>query len=372
MKLGLLAGSRSAGSRWARIAAAVGIVAVALSVSAAASAQVPAHSAMVMRLDAVVPVPMSTGDSIVLSGAVRTSIDGTLLDAWTQANENPKLSAETRLGGLYDFEAGGLHVVEQNTETHVYKVVPTGSVGPACTAARVASPCLAPRFAQIAHERLVTEAELAQSLTGGVAIDYIAAPVVPPPPVPAMTPAETRGLEALGVASLIALLGTGAFFAARARRSTPLGQVRTAARQARRATRRDATLAGIRRQIDTLVVRAESLDVARRACLAKLAKMDLAGLEQKRAGWGKSQAPEAGEALAWLTAESAEAARLQSDLSSTVVGLERIASALRVLALRAREHRGTRARVATGQDPVDMLGAELDLRDDAIAEAERV
>jgi hypothetical protein len=65
------------------------------------------------------------------------------------------------------------------------------------------------------------------------------------------------------------------------------------------------------------------------------------------------------------------ATRLESDLASSVVGLERIESALRVVTLRTREHRGTRARAGTG-DPVDAVALELELRDEAIGEAERV
>ena len=49
--------------------------------------------------------------------------------------------------------------------------------------------------------------------------------------------------------------------------------------------------------------------------------------------------------------------------------MERIASALRTLALRARADRGLRAVAADG-DPVDALLGELALRDAAAAEAE--
>jgi hypothetical protein len=49
--------------------------------------------------------------------------------------------------------------------------------------------------------------------------------------------------------------------------------------------------------------------------------------------------------------------------------MERIASSLRALVLRARAERGTRAVVA-GHDPVEAMRDELDLRDDATSEAD--
>jgi hypothetical protein len=101
-----------------------------------------------------------------------------------------------------------------------------------------------------------------------------------------------------------------------------------------------------------------------------LKTIDRAGLEAKRAAWATSSSPDAREPLDWLTAELAEASRLGEDLASSVAGLERIAAALRVLALRARSHRGTRARTRVA-DPVDALADELDRRDEAIAEVER-
>ena len=93
-------------------------------------------------------------------------------------------------------------------------------------------------------------------------------------------------------------------------------------------------------------------------------------LDRKRDAYARSSSPEAAETLAWLTAECAEAERLESDLSSSMLGLQRIESALRVVTLRVREHRGTRARVAR-HDPVDGAAAELHLRDEARAEADR-
>ena len=74
--------------------------------------------------------------------------------------------------------------------------------------------------------------------------------------------------------------------------------------------------------------------------------------------------------MTWLAAEHAEAARLEADLAASTVGLERIESALRVLAMRARAHRGVSAR-ARRADPVDAVAVELELREEGLAEAER-
>ena len=74
-------------------------------------------------------------------------------------------------------------------------------------------------------------------------------------------------------------------------------------------------------------------------------------------------------ALAALDAEAAEADQVEVDLASAVAGMERIASSLRALVLRARAERGTRAVVA-GHDPVEAMRGELALRDDATSEAD--
>ena len=118
-----------------------------------------------------------------------------------------------------------------------------------------------------------------------------------------------------------------------------------------------------------MLARARELDDARRACARRLARIDRATLDRKRDAYARSTSPEAAETLAWLTAEQAEAERLESDLSSSVLGLQRIESALRVVTLRVREHRGTRARIAH-HDPVDAAATELHLRDEAEREAE--
>ena len=211
------------------------------------------------------------------------------------------------------------------------------------------------------------ESEFVQTLSGSLRAEYAAAPI----PTPG---AKEYGACAPGV-EFVAIGGGGvtalvlAFVLTRGRKKTPIEEVRAAAKKARKATAGDPSLRAAHTAIDRLVARAEKLEEARRACAEKRKSIDVADLEARRARWGASDAPEAKEALLALTAELAEAARLEADLSSSAVGIERIASALRLLPLRVREHRGTRA-TEKGDDPVDALMSELEAREQAIAEVD--
>jgi hypothetical protein len=267
------------------------------------------------------------------------------------------------LGGVFDPEAGGLRVVEQDLTTHVYRLAPTGARGAACEAAGVPSPCLAPRLATLAHDRLLTTEAFAATLSGRLEAELLPAPLVSP------DTASAFGWLAAGAG----LLGAAALARARrrARRASAFGQVRAAAAEARRALRGDPTLARARDQIDALVARANDLETARRACVARLRKLEPARLAGRREAWSRSTAPDAAVALAALDAEAAEADQVVADLAGAVAGLEHISSSLRALVLRTRAERGTRA-LARGRDPVAALRGELDLREDATGEAERL
>ncbi len=145
-----------------------------------------------------------------------------------------------------------------------------------------------------------------------------------------------------------------------------LGRVRIAARQALRATAGDATLERVRESIRALVARAVEHDRVRRACLRRMRRIDRTALDDRVDACARSSVPEAAGALACLTSERAEAVRLESDCAASVMELERIESALRVVALRARVRHGQPAT----SDPVEALVAELDLRDQAFAEVD--
>jgi hypothetical protein len=206
----------------------------------------------------------------------------------------------------------------------------------------------------------VTAEAFGATLGGRIEAEALAPPVVSP------ATESTLGWLAAGIGLL------GAVFVAhrvrRARRASAMGQVRVAAAEARRALGGDATLARAREQIEPLVARAEELDRAGRACAVRLRRLEPARLASRRAAWAASTSPDAPVALAALDAEAAEADQVAADLASAVAGLERIASSLRALVLRARAERGTRAVVA-GVDPVEAMRGELALRDEAASEA---
>jgi len=307
--------------------------------------------------------PTPVAGEVVLRGELRSSLDGSRFDALTQWDNFPPLAGAVapRTGGLFDPAAGGLRVIEQDPTRHIYRLAPDSSEGPACRAAGVTSPCLVPRLQLLALERLVTAAEFGATLAG-----TLDAEVAPVPAPPAGRAGEMRALGwGLGAGLLAALwLGLGAV---RARRGTAIGQVRLAAARARRAMRGDPTLAPARDQIQVLVARAEQLELARRACAGRLARLDPRALAARRAALTSSAAPDAAAALAMLAAEDVQQTELSRDLASAEVGLERIASALRALTLRTRSDRGIRA-VAPDGDPVQALLGELDLRDRALQE----
>jgi hypothetical protein len=212
----------------------------------------------------------------------------------------------------------------------------------------------------------MTTADFRRTLSGSWTLEIVhATPGVIVAPERESFAAPAMALS--GVAAVAAAL----FGGLRRRKRTAIGHVYAAALAARKATRHDPTLAVVRTQIDELVARAELLEDARLESRTRLTAIDRAALERKREAWSRSSSPDAPEAVEWVTAELAEAARLESDLASSIVGIDRVAAALRLVALRSRAHRGTRARSPKG-DPVDALVSELDRRDSALHEVSRV
>jgi hypothetical protein len=313
-----------------------------------------------LPLDRVTALALDPGASVVVRGVTTTTVDGSSFDAAMQYDT--LATSAWHPGGLFDLAAGGLRIVEQHPERHEYVLASDGRPGPACAAAGAPSPCLVPRLATLAHERLKTQGELASSLTGGVELQG----VIAPPPV---LPETAVRLEGAGVV-LAAIVAAGlAVIWLRRRALTPLVRVRRAAREALRATRGDPTLDAVRTQVRAMVARAGQLDGSRRACARRLGRVDRTALDLKRRVYAVSAAPGAADALAWLAAEQDETLRVERDLASSVMGLQRIESALRVVTLRVREDRGTRARIAR-HDPVDGAAVELLLREEAMDEAD--
>jgi hypothetical protein len=324
---------------------------------------------MHLPLDRVTVLAMDPGTVVGLSGLVTASVDGSSFDAAT----------------LFDFTAGGLRVVDVDPAHHAYVLAPSGQYAPACAGASGVTrqehgysgvSCLVPRLEILAHQRLKTASELASTLWGGIELESHPGPTAANAIGGAIAPV-TLCLVASAAFAWLALA-----LSRRAGR-TALGRIRIAARQALRSTRGDATLEGARLQIRALVDRARQLDALRRACARRLARIDRAALDRRADACLRAAVaghiPVAAEALASFSAERAAAVQLESDHGSAVVELERIESVLRTTALRVgggREGQGARGmrRVhpRCGEvfaDPVDALVGELDLRDEAIAEA---
>jgi hypothetical protein len=316
----------------------------------------------IVPLGRVTPVAGEDGDPsarVVIRGLVATSFDGSSFDAamhWDGAS--PASPPVPRTGGLFDLEAGGLRLVEARTERHEYVLAPTGAPGASCVAAGVASPCFVPRLASLARDRLRTAGELAPTLVGHVEQDDVPSPG---PSAPGAAPLAALAL-AVGLAAALAAASVRRRLGRR-----PLSRVHAAGRAALRATRGDVTLAPLRAHVRAMVAHAVQLDVARRACSRRLARIDRAALDRRHDACQRSSAAGAADTLAWIAAERAEGGRLEDDLAASLLGIERIESALRVLALRVRAPAG--GGCAT-PDPVREAAEELDLRDEALRDAD--
>ncbi len=313
----------------------------------------PAPFTLTLPLDRITALSMEPGAVVGLSGRVTASIDGASFDA----------------ANLFDFAAGGLRVVDTDPAHFAYVLAPTGHSMPACAGAG-GLPCLVPRLDVLAHERLHTVAELASTLSGSIELESH--------PKPSAAPAifAVLALVVVALGTMLAVAWAVVRISKRAAR-TALGRIRLAARTALRVTHGDATLLAVQAQIRTLVARARHLDALRRVCARKLARIDRGALERRADACARSPVPVAASALASFAAESAAAAQLESDHGAAVLELERIESTLRTVALRvtgAGRPFGPRLRLGRGDpavaDPVESLLTELDLREQAMAEAD--
>ncbi|MCU0682106.1 MAG: hypothetical protein MUF34_07595 [Polyangiaceae bacterium] len=167
--------------------------------------------------------PLNAGAKVVVSGALRSAHDGSIVDAVkTDAARGAPAPADQ--GGFLDFRAGGLRIVEVGPEPHQISAVVTGEPGPACQALGVASPCLPTRSIELARARLLTKAEWLSSLEGEVGV------TVPDPPLVNLPPAARSPVLAPALGGLLAVsLAAGAFAAWRRRRRaralSPLGRL---------------------------------------------------------------------------------------------------------------------------------------------------
>jgi hypothetical protein len=280
-----------------------------------------------VAIDGATALPLDRGASVQISGVVVTSVDGSSFD----------------VASLFDLGAGGLRIVESRSADHAYVLVPGGAPGAGCAAAGVASPCLVPRLAEIAHARLSTARDFAATLAGGIVVEGWA-------PAPRAPSVWDRAAPVAGWGLAASLSAWVLWVVVQRRAATPLGRVKRAARRARRAAGRDPALAAVRRAIAAMVGRAAELDAAQRACVRRLRAV--------------GPAPEA--------EERAEADRIEVHRAACAAGLARIESALRWVALRAPAHAAAHAAARSTGDPVDVLAAEVALREQAVAEAEAV
>jgi hypothetical protein len=315
-----------------------------------APSSLPFAPLMTLPFDRITALEMDPGGQVALFGRVTSSLDGSALDG----------------ARLFDFAAGGLRIVDGSPASAAYVLSATGGAAPACTAVGVSSPCLVPRLGALAHERLRTSEEFASTLSGSIELE--ARPAVGSLAGPSGGISEIVSMLTIVGVGVAAAIGVGwvALRLARRLAGTPMGRVRIAARRALRSTRGDATLERARQSIRALVERARQVDALRRSCAAKLARIDRDALDRRADAWACASLPGAAAALACVSAERDEAAQLERDHASAGIELERIESALRVVALRAR----TRREPSTQVDLVDTLVAELDFRDQAIAEVE--
>lgn len=303
---------------------------------------------------------VTPGEELVLKGTVRTSFDGTVYDAITRTDLRPE-GPLTRRGGLFEPEATGFRVASHDLAKHEVHLVATGTASEACAAAGMPTPCLLPRVTEAAHERLLTATEFRATLVGELSADL---PDAPPAAVPP-TRAAGAGSGALGLfLALLALVGLVVV-----RRNTPMSAVKRAASRALGEIKGDRAFATLRAKIDALLQHAEKLEQARKTTEARLAKLDLAALEAKSHALVTAGA--ADDVRTWADRELEEGRRLQRDHEKAVFGLERVVSALGVVALASREERGVRVDDAV-KDALAEVEDELVLREQALTEADEL
>lgn len=283
-------------------------------------------------LDQAIPLGLAVGEEVVIDGAVRTSFDGTSYDAV----------------GWFALDGTGLRLGKPRAGVAGRVLEATGEDAPNCRAVGLPSPCLVPQTRELAHDRLLTEHEFVQTLVGGFQVSGSRTPV------PTFTPGAERGASLAALSALVAMFAAAGLAARKKKRASPLGQVLTAAREARHRTRGDVTLAALRSQIDTLVARARELDRIHRACA-------------DRQKWLKNVAGTRNQKVtAWAATERAEADRIEADRTGALTELAQIASALRVIALSTQP-----SELRPSDDALAAVAEELTLREDAMREVER-
>lgn len=295
------------------------------------------------------------GARVHMVGSLTSRFDGTRFDAASRTDLMPDGSTHTRLPGFFDLEAGGLEVAEHNVEQHDVILRVRNAASPACAAIGRAAPCLVPRIADLARERLLTESEFRSTLTGAMRLADVST-------------IETRApllswSAFMGSAALLGLAGT---IAIRAQRGSVESATRRLARLARERTKSDPTLASVHASVTDLVTQADGLERA-----GKTARDVLAAIDGKNEALLRERAADASahqDLRAAATRELTEIDRLRADVRAADAGVERVHAALRTIALAARTDRGVR--VATQGDAAADAFEALTIRDEAASEVE--
>jgi hypothetical protein len=168
----------------------------------------PTPSTVSVRLDVpAVGLPVEPGGEIVVRGAYHSSYDGSIVDAATTTwPPDAPGGASIDAAGLFDFEAGGFHVVARDPVKHEVHAVATGEPSQVCAALRVETPCLPLRAQKQAVSRLITAGDWMSSLRGGITVRVLSPPAYAPPPA---------AVPYLAVAGGLLVAALGAVFAAR-------------------------------------------------------------------------------------------------------------------------------------------------------------
>lgn len=186
-------------------------------------------------------VDVEPGNEIVLRGVVRSTFDGSIIDAATTTwPDGAPGGASVDAGGLVDLTAGGFHLEKRDPKTHEVVAVATGKPAPACEAAHVASPCVALRTLQQARSRLLLASDWQRSLDGRITVE-----TTTPTPPPAYAPITRVFTPAVGAAALAVLLVGLAWFVLARRKRSPVYQMRQVIKRVeRKLSTSDAALSG--------------------------------------------------------------------------------------------------------------------------------
>lgn len=206
-------------------------------------------------------VEVPAGGEIVLRGALRSTIDGSIVDAASTTSAPPGVDS----GGLIDFEAGGFHVTSRDVAAHEVHAVATGT-GAACAKLGVASPCLPLRLLPQAQSRLLTIADYRASLTGSIVVESPSSPAHLGDRPTARTHAAASVLLLVMMASALLVVIASSIAHLRRRARSPLGRLLAIADRVRgKAERIDPTLAApLRPALSTALsaIRARRVDPA--------------------------------------------------------------------------------------------------------------